>query len=166
MPATYEPIASQTLGSDAASVTFSSIAAVWTDLVLVTSTRSDIASGSDHVGIRFNGDTAGNYSSTYVYGTGSGASSGRLTDDVSIPTGRHINSSTEYSTGVAHIMSYANANVFTTVLSSGSTASAITIRYVGLWRNTAAVTSIVLVPISASNFRSGSTFALYGIKAA
>jgi hypothetical protein len=35
MAATYEPIATQTLGSAATSITFSSIAADWTDLRLV-----------------------------------------------------------------------------------------------------------------------------------
>ena len=41
MPATYEPIATTTLGSAQATVTFSSIPGTYTDLVLITNSRSD-----------------------------------------------------------------------------------------------------------------------------
>ena len=38
MPATYEPIASTTLGSDAANVEFTSLSGTYTDLIVVCST--------------------------------------------------------------------------------------------------------------------------------
>ena len=38
--ATYEPIATNTLGSAAASVTFSGISGSYTDLILITSTNT------------------------------------------------------------------------------------------------------------------------------
>jgi hypothetical protein len=78
MPAgnTYEAIATQTLGSAAASVTFSSIPSTYTDLVLVCNfeTSSNAIAG---VYIQFNGDTSTNYSSTNLIGNGSTAESSR-----------------------------------------------------------------------------------------
>ena len=52
MTATYEKIATTTLGSSQASVTFSSISGSYTDLVLISD--STVASGSDGVRLRFN----------------------------------------------------------------------------------------------------------------
>ena len=62
MAITYEPIATTTLGSATASVTFSSLGS-YTDIVLVCSVQS-ASSGDARINIRFNGDTASNYSGT------------------------------------------------------------------------------------------------------
>ena len=73
---TYTPIATNTLGSAQASVTFSSISGSYTDLVLIINAGTSDASEQDCL-IRVNGDTGSNYSATYMYGTGSSAASGR-----------------------------------------------------------------------------------------
>jgi hypothetical protein len=164
MPATYEPIATNTLGSAAASVTFSSISGSYTDLVLITSTASDISSGQGHILCRFNSDSGSNYSVTYLYGTGSSAVSGRDINQTGAFIGRH--EETEFGTGITHIQNYANTTTYKTVLSRGGIAGQILIAYANTWRSTAAITSITLTPNAASNFDSGSTFTLYGIKAA
>ena len=57
---TYVAIATNTLSSAAASVTFSSISGAYTDLVLVT--NATLASGgAANLWCRFNGDGAANY---------------------------------------------------------------------------------------------------------
>ena len=71
--ATYSLIESQTLGSAAANVTFSSIPTTFTDLILVISTATtSIADQDMQVG---NGsvDTGANYSRTWLQGNGSAA---------------------------------------------------------------------------------------------
>jgi len=71
----YKFIASSTVGSGGAStVTFSSIAATYTDLLVKMSTRRD-SGANDGIGIRFNGSSAGNYSMKNVSGDGSSAAS-------------------------------------------------------------------------------------------
>jgi len=90
MPAssTYTPIATTTLGSGAASVTFSSISGSYTDLVLVGQFTGSAA--NNQVSIRVgNGsvDTGSNYSFTQVYGTGSATASSQSTSDTSILIG-------------------------------------------------------------------------------
>ena len=71
MPATYEPIATTTLGSAVNSFTFSSIPNTYTDLVLVVVVPTAASSGT--FGLRFNSDTASNYSHTTLSGNGSSA---------------------------------------------------------------------------------------------
>ncbi len=73
MPATYVNIASQTLGSSAASVTFSSIPATYTDLVVRFASRFDNAGITTR--ISFNGVTGTSYGWRYMNGTGTATNS-------------------------------------------------------------------------------------------
>ena len=76
MTATYEKIATTPLGSAAATVTFSSIPATYTDLVLICNPISTATSGA-YMNMTYNSDTASNYSYTWMRGNGSTAASGR-----------------------------------------------------------------------------------------
>ena len=155
MTATYEKIATTTLGSSQASVTFSSISGSYTDLVLISD--STVASGSDGVRLRFNSDSGSNYSFTYMYGNGSSALSGRGTNSTS---GDYNFIGTARSVNVCHIQNYSNSTTYKNYLSRGNGGD-IVIAYVGLWRNTNAITNIEI--IGASNLNTGSMFTLYGI---
>jgi hypothetical protein len=156
---TYKPIATQTLGSSSSSVTFSSIPQTYTDLVLV---YNGISSASATATFQFNSDTGSNYSNTYVLGNGSSTSSGNGTNTSSM---YQFYPTTTYSSAVSHILNYSNSNVYKTVLTRSSNTANYSLANVGLWRNTSAITQIV-VGISTGTFSSGSTFTLYGIKAA
>lgn len=169
MPKTYQAIASQTLGANAASVTFSSIPNTYTDLRLVIKCKSS-ASSTFSLYMRFNGDTNTNYSSTNLYGWGS-MGSDRLSNNSSIYIGYQVPSNA-YGQGYicADIMSYANTGMFKTVLDvwesqQGLSSDQAVGRTVGLWRSANAVTQIDLAMVS-GNIVSGATFSLYGIKAA
>jgi hypothetical protein len=160
MAATYEPIATQTLGSAAASVTFSSISGIYTDLILVV---NGSAAGVTDLGIQFNSDTGSNYSITYMRGNGTTASSGRASNATVMRVG---NIYTAFdTTAIIHIMNYSNTTTNKTVLTRIGQASGYVVASVGLWRSTAAI-STVLVNGDGTNLSSGSTFTLYGIKAA
>jgi hypothetical protein len=63
---TYEAIATQTLGSAAASVTFSSIPGTYTDLVIVC-TPLRVTAGAEELVFQFNSDTGSNYSINNSY---------------------------------------------------------------------------------------------------
>ena len=169
MAATYEPIASTTLGSNAATVTFDSIPGTYTDLVVVAMLKRD--SGGETVYVRFNNDTGSNYSSTSLYGTGTGRGSGRGSN-LSNGIRFGVSGPNEFAPHVLHVMSYSNTNVFKTALSSYAVASPVTGyqavgREVGLWRSASAVTRLDVREIGAGRtFVTGSTFSLYGIQAA
>jgi len=166
---TYTQIASTTLGSAASSVTFSSIAGTYTDLVLVMSLGA--STNADNVLIQFNGDTAGNYSSTELSGNGTTAASTRASNQTAINLTNRIGTTTTLSglVIICNVMNYANATTYKTALSrasqAGDTYPGVSAD-VGLWRNTAAITSILIKQSGTPNFITGSTFNLYGIAAA
>jgi hypothetical protein len=156
---TYTPIATQTLGSSASTVTFNSIPSIYTDLVLVA---NSITAANASFKIQFNGDTGSNYSSTLVYGNGTSATSLRTSNQTSINIiGR---SGSNGSSNIINIQNYSNATTYKTTLGRGG--ADITIATVGLWRSTSAITSINVANDSGGNFLTGSTFTLYGIAAA
>lgn len=166
--ATYEPIATQTLASAAATITFSSIAASWTDLRLVLVTTTSTANNA--AAIRFNGDSATNYSQTIVRGSGTTAGSTSATSATYVQTnlGSAGTSTTIPTLFTFDVFSYAGSTNKTLLVTSntdqngsGGVESA-----VGLWRSTAAITSIVLSLTNAGNYSIGTTATLYGIRAA
>lgn len=167
MSKTYEPIATQTVSSSTASVTFSSIPQTYTDLIIVA--QIDPAASNYGLRFRINSDTASNYSGTVLAGTGSAASSTRYSNETSGPGGSNLNGgSNDYANiFILNFMSYTNTNIFKTVLSEGSSAGTEVTRAVSLWRSTSAINSITLSlggGFPGTNIDAG-IFTLYGVKA-
>ena len=163
---TYTAIATNTLGSAAASVTFSSIPSTYTDLVLVISAAD---SGATNVYLQMgNGsiDTGSNYSHTILTGNGTTAYSYRESSQTKIlyafegtpPT------SPSFGTYIIQFMNYSNTTTYKTVLSRANSASSGTDAIVGLWRSTSAINQIQLSAQGATTYSTGSTFTLYGVK--
>jgi hypothetical protein len=164
MPTTYEPIATTTLGSAASSVTFSSISGSYTDLVLVSNVSG--SGGNANLRITLNSDTGSSYSTTALSGDGSSAVSNRSSNQTAmlvVQTGASLNAA--WTTYISHFMNYSNTTTYKTALSRFAAAGSETTANVHLWRSTSAVTSITIAT-STNNYASGSTFTLYGIKAA
>ena len=165
MPATYEPIATQTLGSSTLTITFSSIPSTYTDLQIVWSTK---ISGTFNNFVQFNGDTGTNYSWTRLVGNGSTASSAAAT---SVSNGCYVgigaNSGTPTLMQIS-VFNYAGSTNKTTLSRYGSdnNGSGASGAAVGLWRNTAAINSITLLNNGSDPQQAGTTVTLYGIKAA
>lgn len=177
MPATYEKIATNTLSSATASVTFSSISSAYTDLLLVcTNILSTRTSSQDIPVVTFNSDTGANYSSTNVDGAAAGASSTRWTSSNNALMGfvsdsnSTANPSLYPSNFIVNVLNYSNTSTYKTLISRyNNLASSSSYNRVGsnvgLWRSTAAITSIT-IGLYYSTYATGSTFTLYGIKAA
>jgi len=167
MPTTYEPIATNTLATGSLAITFSSIPATYTDLRLVLVAKVNIAAGN--IWLTFNGDTATNYSAFYINSGGASANSGRFTSVANIAlAGAGAGTSTSVDQlFTTDVFSYAGST-FKTVLSTdnqdinGENGN-VTAR-VGLWRNTAAITSVSLSATTGRLFAIGTTATLYGIK--
>jgi hypothetical protein len=153
-------IASQTLGSAAATITFSSIPATYTDLRLVL---NGSLSASTSLRMQFNGITV-NYSSTHIDGNGSSAISGRVTGATRITLNiASIPSALKFLV-TSDIFSYAGSTSKTCLntLNFDANGSGNVSYQVGLQQSTAAITSILLFP-SSGNFEIGTTATLYGI---
>jgi len=158
-------IASTTLSTTAASITFSSIAADYTHLQI---RALGMFTGTVGVGnISFNGDNASsNYSFHTLHGDGSTAGA---SGSASQNQGRFTaigGTTPSYPTAmVMDILDYANTNKYKTVRhlfawdGNGS-------GYVEFdsnnWRSTNAITSITFTP--ANTFNTYSSFSLYGVK--
>ena len=172
MASTYEPIATYTVPSAAASYTFSSIPSTYTDLVLVVNAGFSNSGGDNQFELRFNGDSGSNYSVTSLSGDGSSASSARQSNNTYIEMYQRISRNSLTSNVIINIQNYANTTTYKTVLGrtnapDGSSYGSGVGASVNLWRSTAAINSIVLGNLYGSNtMLTGSTFTLYGIKAA
>jgi hypothetical protein len=116
--------------------------------------------------IQFNGDTGSNYSYTTVYGDGSTAGSARSSNNTKIYLhyAGPFPADTLFMNTVS-IQNYSNTTTNKSTLIRAAISAYESTARVGLWRNTAAITSI-LVSTDASTFKAGSMFTLYGIKAA
>jgi len=170
MAATYEPIATTTLGSNAASVTFSSISGSYTDLVLIGFASNNNADASNTGTLRFNSDSGNNYSDTIVYTEGNTPTSIRQSNvaQIGLWTIMGNTDTARKSTIIIHINNYSNTTTYKSTLTrigTPTTSGGWTNMSVGLWRNTAAITSITLGG-GGVDWLSNSTFTLYGIKAA
>jgi hypothetical protein len=129
-------------------------------LVLIVS--ADVTSGGQNLSLTFNSDTATNYSRTFLYGNGTSAVSARSSSQSSIGLSE-FGASGSGSHNIINIMNYANTTTNKTVIQRGGYASNIVAATVGLWRNTAAITSLSCVPTGGTTWVAGSTFNLYGI---
>jgi hypothetical protein len=165
MTATYEKIATTTLGSTATTVTFSSISGAYTDLVVV---YNGTTSSGGSILMRFNGDTGGNYSWTYMFGDGSTAYSGRNSSQTfswftdSVVSG---GSTTYPAQVVMNLNNYSNTTTYKSWLyrlDQVTTSNGAPQAHIGLWRSTSAINQISFYN---TTMQIGTTFTLYGIKA-
>lgn len=171
--ATYEPIATTTLGSAASSYTFSSIPGTYTDLVLVSNVRcaTSISNANfDSLGIYFNSTTGTSYSATYLLGSGSAATTGRNTNAAEIYAGEiagFLAASGTFGSSIISINNYSNTTTYKTAICRSGTANAFVSESVGLFRSTSAISSLtVRIFGGAKNLETGSNFTLYGMAAA
>jgi hypothetical protein len=170
MALTYTLISSNVLSASAVSVTFSSIPATYTDLVVKISARKDTSNPT--VFVRFNGVTTSSYKYQDLQATGSVLSGATSTAaQFSLTGGNNMSTdvSETFSNAELYIPNYietqrksflsSTAREGITLLSADNNLGVIS----GEFSETAAISSILLTTLSA-NFVSGSSFYLYGIK--
>ena len=162
----YDSIATTTLSTATASITFSSIPQTYTHLQI----RFFGNAGSNDTFFRLNGDTGSNYVRHYLYGSGSSAAAGASLSQTSGSLGYiAVTADTNiFGTAVFDLLDYTNTNKNKTTRSlSGydNNGGGLIVLYSGLWLNTAAVTSITVLP-NTGNFNQYTQAALYGIKGA
>lgn len=171
MPSTYTPIATTTLNSSQSTVSFNSISNAHTDLVLSIQARTDYNSFNDDISIYLNNDQTALYSSTRLLASGNSAISDRQTGQNSWFNILSLSSASSiiYPVVRLQIFNYSNTTTFKTALWEGTnfiTSNEYVVNTSGLYRSTNAISQITIKPRFGSNLTSGSTFSLYGIKAA
>lgn len=166
------PIAQSILGSTTASVTFSSIAQTHQTLELIVSARCDAAVSITNLQIRFNGDTGANYWTQSNYGQAGTPTAGEGLAATSGSIGEVIGQSStsghwsrnqvivpDYRHGTfAERMWVGNTYSKWLATTGGQRAGG----YSGSWANAAAVTTILLFPLTGS-FVAGTILTLYAV---
>jgi hypothetical protein len=155
MTDTYRPLATVTLGSSAASVTFSSIPATYRDLILIVNGTPAI-NVNDSFSVRYNGDTGSNYSYVRMVGTSSNTATSVAESNNSV--GGFFGGSQQ--TFILQVMDYSATDKHKSWLSrvSANWVGA----WAGRWASTSAITSVNILYASAG-FGTGTTFSLYGV---
>lgn len=171
MATTYNFISSNTLASNAASVTLSSIPGTYTDLVLKASIRTTASGAFSNLGLVLNSDTGTKYSFIRMLGAGgapavgSSTFSGQNAGDVSYGNG-DTSTANIFSNIEIYIPSYTvsmNKTIITSSVQENNQSIAYIYNHGQLFENTAAITSIQITEASGNNLKTGSTFYLYGI---
>lgn len=161
---TYEPIASTTLTSAAATITFNSIPSTYTDLVIIALMKNS-GSGGDFLA-RVNGDANANYSRTILGANKSSEYSARATSDTKLRFNySEPITSDGNTTYTIELINYSNTDINKTFISRAGKPNSSLSEIINVWRNNVAITSIEFYTDS-TNFASGSTITLYGIAAA
>lgn len=160
---TYDSISSTTLSSNTASVTFSSIPATYTDLILVA--NFGMASSNGDLWIQFNGDTTSNYSWVEGYANTSGVTVERATNQTYARWIYGNLSGNRHNTGIAHIGNYSSTGGFKYMVQRFDSLGRVLGFRVSSWRSTSAI-STILVYGSNQDIATGSIISLYGIAAA
>jgi hypothetical protein len=171
----FDSIATVTVGAGGStSISFGSIPIAYKHLQIRGMSRTNLAAlGFASLTMQFNSDTATSYDWHRLWGNGSAANAGSTAPDSSMlfgVTSADQNTANEFSVFVTDILDFQNTNKNKVIrtLTGGDDNVGGASGYVGLhsgeWRNTAAVTSIVIAPGSGQSFKQYSSFALYGIK--
>ena len=168
----YDSIATATLASDTASITFSGIPSTYTHLQIRGILRSASGTTAYSVAIRANGDTGSNYSNHLLSGDGSSASVDYIANfnqPYLLVAPGPSNAGQIYGGTVLDILDYKNTNKYKTIRSlvgydaNGSGQTRISS---ALWMNTSAITSFTIFGYNSGILTAGTSLALYGIKGA
>jgi len=167
----YELITTSILGSDTASVTFSSLgdySSTYKHLQIRAAMKTNYANPWEIGQIRLNGDSGSNYSAHGLLGNGSSVSSYAVTSGSSIAyfTAGTSTANTFGGLVIDILDSYSTTkNKTLRIMSAAVPASSVEIRFIsGAYYNTASITSATLSPVFGTNILTGSRFSLYGIK--
>jgi hypothetical protein len=157
-------IQTTTLGTAAATIEFTSIPQIYTDLLLVSSARNS-GSAANEIAMTFNSQTT-NRSERGLFGSGSAASSFTTTILRAGQTTDSTQTANTFGNSSCYISNYAgstNKRVSVDTVTENNATAASNQIVDGLWANTAAITSIELTIPSSGTFVAGTTISLYGI---
>lgn len=155
-------------GTSTTTVTFT-VPSGYTDLFIVTSARNSTSGGTDYF-MRFNSDTASNYSYVQMIGNGSTAASDKAGSASQFNIGYVAGTSgTAPTICRINIQNYLNTTTNKTILynwnSQGADAKYV-LQGVGLWRKAPEAITSISIYTTTGNIVAGSTFSLYGISSA
>jgi hypothetical protein len=168
----YDALATVSLSTDTASITFAGIPSGYKHLQIAGLSRANTGGTNDVTTyLRFNGNSSSVYSThrTYGYGGGGGGSYDASSSTTQISFGSTLeggNTANCFSAVFCDILDYSSNSKFKTTMSlSGAATNSLGMVYQtsGNWRNTTPINSITL-SLSTGSFAANTSFELYGVK--
>lgn len=164
-----------TCGGSSATETFSAIPGTYLHLKLVFTGRVTSAGSANHaIYAQFNGDTGANYDRQEVFGaaTTDGAAESVATATPALFSAPEASAQANAcGSGEVLLPYYSQTTFYKTAIgtitskNTNSSGGVVEVSRAVHWRNTAAITSILVGVATSGNFAAGSKFSLYGIAA-
>jgi hypothetical protein len=157
---TYKALATITLGSTDSNITFSSIPSTYRDLIIIA---QGTVSGSAGLRMRFNNDSANNYT-YHGFSGGTQTSAERNISGINtFPMSWMTLASGQIFYYSVNIMDYSATDKHKTVLlRTSENNSALTSAWSMRWASTNVVNEVNLF-LASNSFNAGTTFSLYGV---
>lgn len=153
---TYTPVTTQVIPSDTTTITLTNISG-YSDLYITASIQG--SSGSAVMGLRLNGDTGTNYSTTYMYNTSTTTPSGKEANLNAMSGGDIPASGNVWGVNLYHLINYSSGSNYKNVHMRHNAGTGVVVESIGVWRNTSPVTSVTLF----ANIKAGTILTVYGI---
>jgi len=150
-------IAKVVLTSAQANIVFPNLPSTYKDLLLISTVKNYTASAWH--GVRFNNDSASNYSRTGIRGNGSTA----VGYYVAAETAAFVDGPSASETIRISILDYSSTDKHKILLSRADSYADNSGGTAGRWASTAAINTLTITSTSAETFGIGSTFYLYGV---
>lgn len=169
IPATFNEIYSQVLSADTASLPIS-IPGGYKHLMMMLGGQTNNASYVDGIKAQFNGDTAANYLTQGIEGTGSSVTTGSNgTSSILLCDFGGTSGNASAAAGGAVFIPHYNSVLWKTVYTiSGepqrdASNPGVNINC-GFWKSTTGINSILISPVTGTLIKSNSAFSVYGIR--
>jgi hypothetical protein len=160
MAVTYDKIATYTAPSAVSEITFTSISASYTYLVLVTSVKPTGAGATLFMQLN---STASGYSWQMLNRTSVTEARNQTSNTAALLCDYSVGlPSTIFTSSITHIYGYKSTDYQTTYLTRSGNGSILTDMNVGRFANTAVVNAISIF-VNGNNLNTGSTATLYGV---
>lgn len=165
MAATYEPISTTTLTSSQTGVVFSGITSTYTDLLIVVNANTDSAG---QAWVNTNSSGASLFTSVRMSGSGGGGGTAIYSgqDEWMLTGGSDVSTQGASFNAIIHIFDYSNTNKFKGMLARCGASGTATFVVAGVCRSLSAINTVSVDLTGSNTYVAGSTFTLYGIKAA
>ncbi len=166
-------IATTTLGSDTASVTFTSTDdgqvgdfSQYMDLVVITYGRTATAVTQDNIWMRFNGDTTnGNYAGQYLEANGSAVTANVEAQPIVGILPANSATANIFGSMVSHLFDVNSGKYKSSVHQSAcdTDGSGYVWLHAMTWKNQSPITSVQVISKNAGNLKDGSMISLFGV---
>lgn len=158
---TGQRIAEALLTTAQAAISFGSIPQTYRHLLLVL--QAQAGASSSNPALQFNGDTAANYSWSDIYSSGTSVVTSSAASATALICGYGGTSNTAPSVAFVIIHNYAQITMYKLASALATNSTPGMALFGGIWKSTAAISSLSIIDSNAQAFQPGTLVSLYGL---